>query len=83
MAYKIQQSEDKFEVIETGYKPLCLEKCDTKKEAEKAITKWQAYDDLSDDINDFVDQMLEKYQDRLTQEDIQSTIRQSGALLPL
>ena len=52
-----------------------LDYCDTKEQAERAVKQWDAREDLSLDISNFQDEMVEKYSGLLDEEEIKQEIK--------
>jgi len=65
-----------YVLIETGFKPMTLGKYPTKLQAEKSKAEWIARDELQDKISDFIDEMLEEFENRLEDNEIRAMIKE-------
>lgn len=84
MAYQVlpatQEEREKqgkgFKVVEEGFSGLTLCFCDTEAEALDEVSKWETRDVLTEDIEDFETDMLEKYEGRLPEREIRQMLKE-------
>lgn len=70
MAYLIT---DDFKVLDGG---ILLDKCANLEEAQQVVRKWEARDNLESDIEEFIDEMKDKYGTVLPWAEIKSMIKE-------
>jgi len=62
-------------LVEIGYKPLNIGYYASREAAEMSRAEWIARDELANDIEDFLDNMLNTYGNRLDEEEIREMIK--------
>jgi len=65
----------KYVLIETGFKPMKLGEYPSKSHAETSKAEWIARDELQGKISDFIDEMLEEFENRLEDDEIRAMIK--------
>lgn len=76
MGYIITENNGKFDLTESGYKRLKLGVYATRKEAEVSLKKWEARDDLGDQISDFFHNVIDNFGTILTEKEIIEMIKE-------
>ena len=77
--YEIKEEEGKFVVYEKHPgRSVKLQTCDTEKEADLAIDQWKARDQLSEKIEEFLEEVDKEFSGMLDRDEIRQMIREDA-----